>query len=110
MTPGGTLCPTCGALSGVGCMREDCGLMVITLHKGDPGYLENPPVMVTVPKEQFERLKADARELAEDVIAHAEIEWSARAHYPHQQRKYDRDTETARRVLARSSGSDRGDG
>ena len=48
---------------------------------------------------RIEELEKDALDLANDVMAQADIDWQSRDQYPHQQQKYDRDTETARRVI-----------
>lgn len=42
---------------------------------------------------------ADLKELAQDVMEYADVEWEFRDKYPAQQVKWERDTETARRVL-----------
>jgi hypothetical protein len=60
------------------------------------GGLEMMPVLVL----EFEQLCADAKELAEDVIAEADANWPCRNEHRVHQRKWWRDTETARRVLA----------
>lgn len=56
--------------------------------------------MITIPVEEYEQLKADAKELAEDLLFSLKVEYSHRHQYPYAQRKYDRDSETARRVLS----------
>ena len=51
-------------------------------------------------KDRTEAAEKVAVELAHDVMTTADAAWEYRSEFPHQQRKYDRDTETARAALA----------
>ena len=51
-------------------------------------------------KDRTEAAEKVAVELAHDVMTTADSAWEYRSEFPHQQRKYGRDTETARAALA----------
>ena len=60
--------------------------------------------MITIPLEDFVRLNRDARELAQDLISDLEDRYSGKEEYSVFQRRFDRDSETARRVLESTKG------